>query len=120
MDGRQPAAVGSAQRENHVHSHGHRRSGRRPRNEDWLTPVQRAAIFDEALRWRQEWRDEMGVRDAANGPAEPQRIKQQTNGLDRARFAAGIARAEFGRFYWDERKSAATAHRPKPKERRNQ
>jgi hypothetical protein len=107
MGGRQPAAVGSSQRENHVHIHGHRGSGRRSRERERLTPEQRAAVIEQALIWRQRWRDEMGARKTANGAAKPQKIKQpqQTNGPDRAKFAAGVARAEFGRFYWDERKS---------------
>jgi hypothetical protein len=47
-----------------------------------------------ALRWREEWRVELnGV--AAEPPRPPKPAGQSP-----ARFARGIARVEFGRFYW--------------------
>jgi hypothetical protein len=105
-----------------VHTHGHRRSGRRSRESERLTPEERAAIREQALIWRKRWRDEMAAGNPANSTKEPQRFKQrqQTNGLDRAKFASGIARAEFGRFYWDERKGGPTAPPRRHKERRDE
>ena len=105
-----------------MHSHGHRRSGRRSCEGERLTPEQRAAILEQALIWRQSWRDEMGAWNTASGALKPKRIRQpqQTNGLDRAKFAAGIARAGFGRFYWDERKNGPITRRQKSKERRDE
>jgi hypothetical protein len=118
MDGRQPAAGLYAEREKNVHIHGHRRSGRRFRESERLTPEQRAATFKQALIWRQRWRDETGAGKTAPDPAETETIeaRKRTNGSDRAKFAAGIARAEFGRFYWDERKAGPTTRRQRRKE----
>jgi hypothetical protein len=88
-------------------THGHRRSGCCARQGDRLTPEQHAATFKLALFWRQGWRNEIAARNREDGAAEIQTVERprQTNGLDRAKFAAGIARAEFGRFYRDERKN---------------
>jgi hypothetical protein len=101
-----------------VHNNGHRGSGSRAKAGAWLTPQQHAAALSLALEWRQRWRDE--ARDRGNGAPEgsaakpPGRPRTSTN--DRAAFAAGIARAEFGRFYWDAKKHrfAGTKHKPRP------
>jgi hypothetical protein len=119
---RRPSA--RAERENNVHTHGHRKSGRRPAQRDWLTPEQHAAAFAQALTWRQRWRDEMVARNREEDAEKIQTVKRprQTNGLDRAKFAAAVARAEFGRFYWDGRKDRLSANGRKrsDKKRRNE
>jgi hypothetical protein len=75
-----------------------------------LTPQQQAAAFERALEWRQEWRTEMAGRGNgdANAPGrlvEASRRKPRAgDNRDATKFAAGMARAEFGRFYWDARK----------------
>ena len=81
----------------------HRRFGQ---GRDKLDPIwdPRAA---EALAARAEWRQELKSRgEAANGaaapPVKPWRTKDDT--ARRAQFAEQVARAEFGRFYWSEKR----------------
>jgi len=101
-----------------VHFNGHRGSGSRPKEGAWLTPQQQAAAIERAVAWRQEWRTEIAGRNSENGrptnqaPKRPAREPQK----NRAAFAAGIARAEFGRFYWDAKKHrlAASERKPRP------
>jgi hypothetical protein len=47
----------------------------------------------------------------------PSRLGRQATDERRAKFAREIARAEFGRFYWDERQAGEMrrAARPKPR-----
>ena len=55
-----------------------------------------------ALGWRETWRAE-----AAGTDRPAQAPNQRPDGEEkkrRARFAAGIARSEFGRHYWDARR----------------
>jgi hypothetical protein len=100
-----------------VQFNGHRGSGSRPRAGALLTPQQQAAAFERAVEWRQEWRAEVAGRHSGNGhtpeaaPARPKREPQSA----RAAFAAGIARAEFGRFYWDAKKHRLPAGERKPR-----
>ena len=61
-----------------------------------------ATAHRQALGWRETWRAET---------AEPEKLAQaashRPDGEEkkrRARFAAGIARSEFGRHYWDARR----------------
>jgi hypothetical protein len=104
-----------------VHNHEHRGSGSRPKAGAWLTPQDYAVALKLALEWRQQWRDEVGARDAVNGRPAGDGAKRPTRqhagkADDRAAFAAGIARAEFGRFYWDANKNrlAANGRKPRP------
>jgi hypothetical protein len=58
-----------------------------------------AEAFDDALKWRDEWRAEIEG-DAASEAEPPDDAKEGA----RARFAAAMARAELKRFYWDARR----------------
>jgi hypothetical protein len=91
-------------RETNVTFHEHRGSRRR------LDPIRKesaeelAAIRKLGLTWRETWRAEKaGPIETANGQAAAastpsQRDSKSTGGSS---FAEGIARAEFGRFYWN-------------------
>ena len=57
-----------------------------------------AELHDEALEWRKQWRDG-GLPEPELEP-EAEENEGDDQAAQRARFAAGIARAEFGRFYW--------------------
>ena len=67
-----------------------------------------------ALEWRECWRAEklQGQREKT----EPIRRPKDERTL-RARFAQGIARAEFGRAYWDARLQRAFQQKPNGKEK---
>jgi hypothetical protein len=100
-----------------VQFNGHRGSGSRFKAGALLTPQQQAAAFERAVDWRQEWRAEIAGRNSGNGqqPGKtPTRPKRPPDGA-RAAFAAGIARAEFGRFYWDAKKHRLPASERKPR-----
>jgi hypothetical protein len=105
-----------AERETDVQSNGHRGSGSRPGFGTWLTPEQQAAARERAIAWREEWRAEAAGRKTKKleQPNPAPRPRKGESG--QAAFAAGIARAEFGRFYWDEKKHrlAATGRKPRP------
>ena len=74
-----------------------------------LKPEERAGLLRAALEYRAAWRAERaGTENGQVGKAEPQVRKEQ-----RARFAAAVARAEFGRFYW--KAPAAGPTRPRNK-----
>jgi hypothetical protein len=107
-----------------MHSHNGRGSrGTAPAKRRLLpeqTAANTAANHGLALKWREEWRtgkaaapsQPAGIKAiAAPKPAEDQRKR-------RAKFAEAIARLEFGRSYWDERrqrevgKNAAGSPRP--------
>lgn len=65
----------------------------------------------QALGWRETWRAE-----AAETERLAQAASHRPDGEEkkrRARYAAGIARSEFGRHYWDARREAGTTKRPK-------
>ena len=53
-----------------------------------------AELHEEALEWRDKWRN--------GAPLEPESEEDEKDeaAAQRARFAAAVARAEFGRFYW--------------------
>ena len=77
-----------------------------------LSPQEAEARFHRALVWREAWRAEKAR--AAGEPVRREVAKAAREPDDkarRARFAEGVARAEFGRAYWDERK-ARGARRP--------
>jgi hypothetical protein len=89
-------------------SHFNRSPDRQP------THIQTANQFRLALEWRDCWRaeklkDQNGtaghVRKEKDKPGEPDKE-------DRKRFAEGIARAEFGRAYWDERRQRDVQREP--------
>jgi hypothetical protein len=83
----------------------------------WLTPEQQAAALERAIAWREEWRAEVAGRNTSHGrQPTPAPSRPPRNGDSSGAFAAGIARAEFGRFYWDEKKHrlAATGRKPRP------
>jgi hypothetical protein len=68
-----------------------------------LSPEELAAAHERALRWREEWRDDVAGREGGmNGyPALPPALRPPVqDGKPSAQFATAIARAEFGRFYW--------------------
>jgi len=94
----------SSTKEKNVGPHPRDRSLRRQKHSETDATEQRLA-----LGWRETWRAET---------AEPERAAQAANKPDgeekkrRARYAAGIARSEFGRHYWDARREAGTRKRP--------
>ena len=63
-----------------------------------------------ALGWREIWRAEVAATErptpAANHRPDGEEKKR------RARFAAGIARSEFGRHYWDARREKGVRKKP--------
>jgi hypothetical protein len=97
--------------------HGHRGSRRR------LGPVRKASAEELAavrklgLTWREDWGAEKAGRiEAANGaPAAASKgAERESKAAGGGNFAEGIARAEFGRFYWNarlERELAAASKR---------
>jgi hypothetical protein len=63
-----------------------------------------------ALGWRETWRTEAAATERLARAAD-----QRPDGEEkkrRARYAAGIARSEFGRHYWDARREAGVPKRP--------
>jgi hypothetical protein len=67
-------------------------------------PVAITAAYELALKWREEWRAEKAAAAPALTPNSE--APSRPNGNDakhRVKFAKGIARAELGRAYWDER-----------------
>ena len=78
-----------------------------------LTPDEISAKKQLGLIWRAQWRADMAAqRDTASPPAPPRNVSAD-EAKRRDRFAEGIARAEFGRFYWDDKRAAGKpkAHR---------
>ena len=99
--------------------HEHRGSRRR------LGPVRKASAEEIAavrklgLMWREDWRAEKASRtETANGaPAAASKGGQrESKAAGGGSFAEGIARAEFGRFYWNAKLAGelATAGRRRP------
>jgi hypothetical protein len=120
--GRSPSRRSSAhaerEKENQVQFNGYRGAGSRLKAGAWLTPQQQAAAFERALEWRQEWRAEIAGHNPGNGRtagsiSKPPTRKERSR---QAAFAEGIARAEFGRFYWDAKRHrlAGTERKPRP------
>jgi len=63
-----------------------------------------------ALGWRETWRTEAAATERLARAAD-----QRPDGEEkkrRARYAAAIARSEFGRHYWDARREAVARKRP--------
>lgn len=60
------------------------------------TPEERAQDHEHALRWRAKLRAEVGLTAETRAPA----LATSKTRSERSRFAAAIARAEFGRFYF--------------------
>jgi hypothetical protein len=85
------------------------RDSRRPSRR--RTPEELAQDREDALRWRAKLRVEAGSRETS----EPTIATPKTRS-ERSRFAAAIARAEFGRFYFKEMRPGRS---PKPARRRN-
>jgi hypothetical protein len=83
------------------------------------TKIQTPGQFLLALEWRDCWRAEKLRRQ--NGTVGPVRKDKDKDRDKRKRFAEGMARAEFGRAYWDERRQRGIqlqpARRGKIKER---
>ncbi len=97
-------------------SHEHRRS-RRDAPVDTRTPEEaalaRAVVLARVLRWREEWQAEMAARQAEregrkpNGQTPPDAAPRPPRRDGNAgQFAAGVARSELGRFYWDSKLAA--------------
>ncbi len=62
-----------------------------------------------ALGWRETWRTEAAeTKSAARAANKPDGEEKKR----RARYAAAIARSEFGRHYWDARREAGVPKRP--------
>ena len=78
------------------------RDSRRPSRR--RTPEELAQDHEDALRWRAKLRAEAG------SPSAPTIATSKTRS-ERSRFAAAIARAEFGRFYFKEMRPGRS---PKP------
>jgi hypothetical protein len=77
-----------------------------------LSPEELAAMYERALRWREAWRAELADRkNGVNGHSVLAPVKRKDKP---AKFAAGIARAEFGRFYWKSDKVASRKAKSKP------
>jgi hypothetical protein len=71
------------------------------------TPEELAQDHEDALRWRAKLRAEAGLTAETPAPA----IATPKTRSERSRFAAAIARAEFGRFYF---KPLRPGRSPKP------
>jgi hypothetical protein len=72
------------------------RPGGRP-----LTAEDLAAIRAAALTWRARWREEVAARTHASPRVKSHPRPERDGAKQRAQFATGMARAEFGRFYWN-------------------
>ncbi len=82
--------------------HEHRGPGRKKKPLR-LTPGQLALAHAEALKWRERLRSEKVAPTPGLNGQIPQRLKgPRDEAKERAQFAANVARAEFGRFYWSE------------------
>jgi hypothetical protein len=98
-------------------SHQHRHARRLGASRLW-TAQELAAVRELGRQWRDAWRAEKatpaGTPNGVAAGSQPAQPKPKP----RAGFAAGIARAEFGRFYWNEtldgQLKAAMTRRPKP------
>jgi hypothetical protein len=109
-------------RETNVTIHEHRGPRRvgviRKRSAEELAAERRLGLV-----WREEWgAEKAGQSQLANGSAvgaskHPPSVQKTANS---GRFAEGIARAEFGRFYWNARlERALDAARRRPKREKN-
>ena len=85
------------------------RDSRRPSRR--RTPEELAQDREDALRWRAKLRVEAGSPETSDPTITTPKIRSE-----RSRFAAAIARAEFGRFYFKEMRPGRS---PKPARGRN-
>jgi hypothetical protein len=98
-------SVAADEERNNVKTRDSRRPSRR------RTPEELAQDHEDALRWRTKLRSEVGSPETS-APA----IATSKTKSERSRFAAAIARAEFGRFYFKEMRPVRSA---KPARGRN-
>jgi len=74
------------------------------------SPEPDAAEQRLALGWRETWRTEVAEKESAeHATSKPDGEEKKR----RARYAAAIARSEFGRHYWDARREAGVPKRPR-------
>jgi len=98
--------------------HEHRGNGRKKRPLR-LTPEQLALAHAEALKWRERLRAEKTAPvPGPNGQIRPRPQRPRDEAKEQAQFAANVARAEFGRFYWSE-ELAGKKRSPKSYRQRN-
>jgi hypothetical protein len=95
-----------------MHIHTSHRSAANSGDVRQLTSQERESLLRLAKQWRQEWRAEVAVR-ARVTPSEHKNGKSHS-----ATFAAAIAKAEFGRFYWDARRKPAREPSRRKREKR--
>lgn len=81
------------------YAHTRQRRGRCPAR--LMSPEEAAVLLGRALEWRDEWRAEVATRQGVALDPQPSDAPPARNNA--ARFAAAIARHEFGRFYWNGR-----------------
>ena len=96
-------------------SHHNRSPGHQP------TEIQTPGQMRLALEWRDCWRyEKLKNQNVTVDPVWKDKDKDKKEKEKRKRFAEGIARAEFGRAYWDERRPARcpTAARAEGKNQR--
>ena len=93
----------------------HRGSRRRLGASQPLSAQELAAARRLGREWREAWRTEQAGKATGAAPQATPAEPKMRAGQD---FAAGIVRAEFGRFYWNERLAdqlaAAMKRTPKP------
>jgi hypothetical protein len=117
--GRRQAAVLEPMRETMDY---HKRAWRaREAAKELRSPEERAALFADALIWRERWRAEIsgaaGGDRKENASRRPRKTSRpQAEAL--ARFAAAIARAELKHFHWDSRREAEFQKVMKARQRR--
>ena len=87
-------------------AHDNRRPGRRRALEELVRE------HEEALRWRTKLRAEANAL-AAEISAQPAAVSKARLRSERSRFAAAIARAEFGRFYFKEMRPGPSRKPPR-------
>jgi hypothetical protein len=89
-----------------VRSPDHRPAHRRHYPARQPTPEQAAAAYAEAFKSRAQWRAECAAGIKVSEPQQvPARITPRPpadEATRRAQYAAQVARAEFGRFYWQD------------------
>jgi hypothetical protein len=87
--------------ENNVKSRNHTWSQPRSRKRPRPSAEELAAVRRLGFNRRAEWRAELAAAVAPVPAVEDEAARR------RAQFAAAVARAELGRFYWDGRRHAA-------------
>jgi hypothetical protein len=107
---------GSPTKENDVQSHEHRGSRRRRGELRRQQLLEMAPAFSLGLEWREMWRAEQACkakqeREEGRVASDSRRADHAARAAGGAEFAAAIARAEFGRFYWNEKLELAPPRR---------